>query len=297
MCLILKNKTMKTLRECVQEARENKIAIGHFNVSNLEAVWAIFRAAKELNQPVIVGVSEGEKKFVGVKQIAAIVKSIREEFNYPVFLNSDHTHSFEGIQEAVEAGFDSVMIDGSSLPFEENVALTKKTVDFVCDFSEKNNKDILVEGELGYIGASSKILDEIPKDVEMNTTSVEDAKTFVEKTGIDVLAPSIGNIHGMVKSGNPHINSDLVKDIADEADVKLVLHGGSGIANEEIKQGIKNGISIVHVNTELRVALREGLEESLKENDSISPYSYLQLPQDKMYEVVLNKIKLFADLA
>lgn len=288
---------MKTLRECVQEARENKIAIGHFNVSNLEAVWAIFRAAKELNQPVIVGVSEGEKKFVGVKQIVAIVKSIREEFNYPVFLNSDHTHSFEGIQEAVEAGFDSVMIDGSSLPFEENVVLTKKTVDFVRDFSEKNNKDILVEGELGYIGASSKILDEIPEDVEMTTTSVEDAKTFAEKTGIDVLAPSIGNIHGMVKSGNPHINADLVKDIADEADVKLVLHGGSGIANEEIKQGIKNGISIVHVNTELRVALREGLEESLKENDSISPYSYLQLPQDKMYEVVLNKIKLFADLA
>lgn len=286
---------MKTLRECVQEARENKIAIGHFNVSNLEAVWSIFLAARELNQPVVIGVSEGERKFVGTKQIVAIVKSIREEFNYPIFLNSDHTHSFEGVKEVVEAGFDSVMIDGSSLPFEENIELTKKTVDFVRDFSEKNNKDILVEGELGYIGASSKILDEIPEDVEMKTTSVEDAKNFVEQTGIDILAPSIGNIHGMVKSGNPHINAGLVKDIADEADVTLVLHGGSGILDEEIKQGIKNGISIVHVNTEIRVAFREGLVESLENNDSIAPYKYLQLPKDRVYEVVLEKIKLFAD--
>lgn len=287
---------MKTLRECVQEARENKIAIGHFNVSNLEAVWSIFRAAKELDQPVIIGVSEGERKFVGTKQIVAIVKSIREEFNYPIFLNSDHTHSFEGVKEVIEAGFDAVLMDGSKLPFEENVEITKKTVDFVRDFSEKNNKDIIVEGELGYIGASSKILDEIPEDVDMKTTSVEDAKKFVEQTGIDVLAPSIGNIHGMVKSGNPHINADLVKNIANEADVNLVLHGGSGISDEEIKQGIKNGISIVHVNTELRIALREGLIESLKENESISPYSYLQLPKDRIYEVVLEKIKLFADL-
>ncbi len=287
---------MKTLRECVQEAREKNIAVGHFNVSNLEAVWAIFRAAKELDQPVIIGVSEGERKFVGAKQIAAIVKSIREEFNYPIFLNSDHTHSFEGIKETVEAGFDSVMIDGSSLSFEENVEITKKTVDFVRDFSEKNNKDIIIEGELGYIGSSSKILDEIPEDVEMKTTSVEDAKIFVEKTGIDVLAPSIGNIHGMVKSGNPSINADLVKDIAGGADVNLVLHGGSGISDEEVRQGIKNGISIVHVNTEIRIAFREGLVESLKDNDSIAPYKYLQLPKDRVYEVVLNKIKLFANL-
>ncbi len=287
---------MKTLRECVQEAQEKNIAIGHFNVSNLEAVWAIFRAAKELDQPVIIGVSEGERKFVGTKQIAAIVKSIREEFNYPIFLNSDHTHSFEGVEEVVKAGFDSIMIDGSSLPFEDNIELTKKTVDFARAFSKENNKDIIVEGELGYIGASSKILEEIPDDVEMKTTSTEDAKTFAEKTGVDILAPSIGNIHGMVKSGNPHIDADLVGKIANETNVQLVLHGGSGIADEEVRQGIKNGISIVHVNTEIRVAFREGLEESLKENDSISPYSYLQLPKDKVYEVVLEKIKLFANL-
>ncbi|MCK4636013.1 MAG: class II fructose-bisphosphate aldolase, partial [Candidatus Moranbacteria bacterium] len=285
---------MKTLRECVQEAREKNIAIGHFNVSNLEAVWAIFRAAKELNQPVIIGVSEGERKFVGTKQITAIVKSIREEFNYPIFLNSDHTHSFESVKEVVEAGFDGAMIDGSKFSFDENVELTKKTVDFAREFSQKTGKDILIEGELGYLGASSKLLDEIPEDVEMTTTSVEDAKIFVEKTGVDVLAPSIGNIHGMVKSGNPHIDSNLVKKIAENTQVQLVLHGGSGIVDEEVRQGIKNGISIVHVNTEIRVAFREGLEKSLKENDSIAPYKYLQLPKDRIYQVVLEKIKLFA---
>ncbi len=287
---------MKTLRECVQEAREKNIAIGHFNVSNLEAVWAIFRAAKELNQPVIIGVSEGERKFVGTKQITAIVKSIREEFNYPIFLNSDHTHSFESVKEVVEAGFDGAMIDGSKFSFDENVELTKKTVDFAREFSQKTGKDILIEGELGYLGASSKLLDEIPEDVEMTTTSVEDAKIFVEKTGVDVLAPSIGNIHGMVKSGNPHIDSNLVKKIAENTQVQLVLHGGSGIVDEEVRQGIKNGISIVHVNTEIRVAFREGLEKSLKENDSIAPYKYLQLPKDRIYQVVLEKIKLFANL-
>lgn len=287
---------MKTLRECVQEAYDSNIAIGHFNVSNLEAVWAIFRAAQELNQPVIIGVSEGERKFVGTKQITAIVKSIREEFNYPIFLNSDHTHSFEGVKEVIEAGFDGAMIDGSKFSFDENIELTKKTVDFAREFSEKTGKDILVEGELGYLGASSKLLDEIPEDVDMTTTSVENAKIFVEKTGVDVLAPSIGNIHGMVKSGNPHINSNLVKEIAENTQVQLVLHGGSGIADKEVRQGIQNGISIVHVNTEIRVAFREGLEKSLKENDSIAPYKYLQLPKDRIYQVVLEKIKLFSNL-
>lgn len=287
---------MKTLRECVQEARENKIAIGHFNVSNLEAVWAIFKAAKELNQPVIIGVSEGEAKFFGRKQLGAVVKSLREEFNYPIFSNSDHTHSFEGIKEAVESDFDSVLIDGSQLPFKENVKLTKQVHDFVKDFTKKHGREILVEGELGYIGASSKILDEVPSEVLGTKTKVEDAEKFVKETGIDILAPSIGNIHGMVKGGNPHIDVSLVKEITNNISANLVLHGGSGIAEEEIREGIKNGISIVHVNTEIRVAFREGLEESLKTNDSIAPYSYLQLPKDRVYEVVKEKIKLFAGL-
>lgn len=287
---------MKTLRECLDEAKKNRIAIGHFNVSNLEAVRAIFRAAQELDQPVIIGVSEGERKFIGVRQVAAIVKSFREEYNYPIFLNADHTHFFEGVQEAIEAGFDSAMIDGSQLSFEANVCLVKQTVDFAKQFSKRNKKDVLIEAELGFLGASSKLLEEIPEDVEMKTTSVVDAKSFVEQTGVDLLAPSIGNIHGMVKNGNPHINVDLVKEISENTSAHLVLHGGSGIDKAEVKEGIKNGISSVHVNTEIRVAFRENLEKSLKENDSIAPYKYLKLPEEKVYEVVKENIKLFAGL-
>lgn len=287
---------MKTLRECLQEARKNKIAIGQFNVSNLETVWAIFQAAKELNQPVIIGVSEGEADFFGRKQIGAVIKSIREEFNYPIFLNLDHAHSFENIKKSLEDGFDSMMIDGSQLSFDENIKLTRQVRDFVKDFAEKNGRDILVEAELGFIGASSKVMDEIPSDLKMTKTRVEDAEIFVKETGIDLFAPSIGNIHGMVKSGNPHIDFDLVKEIADKIPANVVLHGGSGIAESEIRAGIKNGISIVHVNTELRIAFREGLEESLKINDSVAPYHFLKLPKDRVHQVVKEKIELFAGL-
>jgi fructose-bisphosphate aldolase class II len=287
---------MKTLRECLQEARENKIAIGHFNVSNLEAVWAIFKAAKDLNQPVIIGVSEGEADFFGRKQIGVVVKSIREEFNYPIFLNSDHTHSFENIEKSVESGFDSVMIDGSQLSLEENIKLTRQVRDFVKDFAEKNGREILVEAELGFIGASSKVMNEIPSDVKMTKTKVEDAEIFVRETGIDLFAPSIGNIHGIVLGGNPHIDFDLVGKIADKIPAYVVLHGGSGIAESEVRAGIKNGISIVHVNTEIRIAFREGLEESLKINDSVAPYHFLKLPKDRVYQVVKEKIELFAGL-
>lgn len=287
---------MKNLNEYLQEARKNKIAIGHFNISNVEEIWAIFKAAKELNQPVIIGVSEGEGEFIGLKQVGAIVKSLREEFNYPIFLNSDHTHSLEKIKIAVESGFDSVMIDGSQLSLEENIKLTKEVYDFVKDFSKKSGKEILVEAELGFIGASSKILDKIPDNVQMTKTKVEDAEIFVKETGIDLFAPSIGNIHGIVKGGNPHIDVNLVKEIVEKIPVKVVLHGGSGIADEEVKEGIENGIVIVHVNTEIRIAFREGLEESLKTNNSIAPYQYLQLPKEKVYQVVKEKIKLFANL-
>jgi fructose-bisphosphate aldolase class II len=287
---------MKTLRECLQEAREKQTAIGHFNVSNLEVVWSIFRAARELNQPVIIGVSEGERKFMGVRQIAAIVRSLREEYNYPIFLNADHTHFFEDVQKAIEAGFDSAMIDGSQLSFEANVSLTKQVVEFARSFSKRNNKDVLIEAELGFLGASSKLLEEIPVDVDRQTTSMLDAKSFVEQTDVDLLAPSIGNIHGMVKEGNPHIDVDLVGEIAKNVPAQIVLHGGSGIALDEVRAGIKNGISAVHINTEIRVAFRHGLEKSLKENDSIAPYKYLKLPQEMVYQSVLEKIKLLAGM-
>ena len=152
---------IKTLREHVADARAKKIAIGHFNISNLEALWGIFHAAQALNVPVIIGVSEGERDFVGVPQAAALVKSLRDEFQYPIFLNADHTYSFEKVKIAIDAGFDSVIFDGAQLSFEDNVKITKQCV----EYARNCGRDVLLEGELGYIGTSSKVFDTIPDGV------------------------------------------------------------------------------------------------------------------------------------
>ncbi len=172
----------KSLREYLREADKSNIAIGHFNFSNIEMLWGIFSAAKELNVPVIVGVSEGERSFVGSKQAVALVKSIREEYDFPIFINADHTYSLEKVEEAVDAGFDSVIFDGAKLSLEENIEITKKCVKIAREAS----CDVIVEGELGYIGKSSKLLDEIPEGVETSGDSLvkpEDAKRYVDETG------------------------------------------------------------------------------------------------------------------
>ncbi len=287
---------MHNLHVYLDKAKKEGVAIGHFNISNVEALWAIFEAARDLDQPVIIGVSEGERKFIGVRQAASLVQSIRNEFNYPIFMNADHTHDVVGVKVCVDAGFDSVMIDGSSFSFDENVAMTKEVVEYAEHIAQEEGRTVLVEAELGNIGASSAILDEIPEGAGEDKTTPEIAKKFVEATGVDIFAPSVGNIHGVVKSGNPHIDAELVGNIANAVDCHLVLHGGSGITDDDLRAGIKAGISIVHVNTEIRKAFRDGLEESLEKNDSVAPYKYMDVPRQKVYDVVYNKIKLFAGL-
>ncbi|MCX6712855.1 MAG: class II fructose-bisphosphate aldolase [Candidatus Vogelbacteria bacterium] len=285
---------MKKLREVIQEAVDNKVALGHFNISNLEGLWAIFRAAKELKQPVIIGVSEGERDFVGVRQVRALVSSIRDEFDYPIYLNADHTYSFERVKEVIDAGFDAVIFDGSQLSLEENIKITRQCV----DYARSVNPDILVEGELGYIGTSSKLLDEIPEGAavtEDTITTAEDAKRFVAETGVDLLAPAVGNIHGMLKSSpDPRLHIDRIKAIREAGGVPLVLHGGSGTVDEDFTSAIKAGVAIVHINTELRVAYRDGLKRSLQEYpDEIAPYKILKEAMLGMKEVTAKRLKLF----
>lgn len=287
----------KTLRECVSEAREKKVAVGHFNISNLEALWGIFRAAQSLDVPVVIGVSEGERDFVGVRQAAALVKSIREEYDYPIFLNADHTYSFEKVKEAIDAGFDSIIIDGAKLSFEENVKLTKQCV----EYARNCGREVLVEGELGYIGQSSKVLDEIPEGVMLDESSLTDpakAKEFVELTGVDMLAPAVGNFHGMLRSGvDPKLNIERVKQIADAVGVPIVLHGGSGNSEDDFKQSIANGIAIVHINTEIRVAYVNAVKKSLQDDpDEVAPYKVLKPAVKAVQDVVEKKLRLFNSL-
>ncbi|MDD4988865.1 MAG: class II fructose-bisphosphate aldolase [Candidatus Pacebacteria bacterium] len=289
---------MMTLREAITDAIRKKVAVGHFNISNLEGFWAVFRAAQKLGVPVIIGASEGERDFIGVKQVAALVKSVREEFNYPVYLNADHTYSFEKVKEAIDAGFDAVIYDGAKLSLEENTAATKKCV----EYARQCGRDVLVEAELGFIGQSSKILDAVPEGVGLSgdaLTKPEVAAKFVKETGIDLFAPSVGNFHGMVKDSGAvkKIDDVRVSEIFKATEVPLVLHGGSGTSDEEFLAAIKSGIAIVHINTELRVAYRKGLTLSLQEMpDEIAPYKYLKGALLAMQKVVEEKLKLFNNL-
>ncbi len=285
---------MKTLRDCVKDAESKKVALGHFNISNLEGASAIVKAAREVGVPVIIGLSEGERDFVGVKVARAIVDSLKKEFDHPIFLNADHTYSFDRVKDAIDAGYDSVIVDGAKLSFEENVSLTKQCV----EYARKVNPEIVIEGELGYIGQSSKVLDEIPEGVLLSKdslTSPEEAREFVRLTGVDMLAPAVGNIHGMLKGGSdPRLDIERIRAIRDTAGVPLVLHGGSGNSEDDFKNAINAGVSIVHINTELRVAFKDALKISLQENpDEVAPYKLLKPTVIAMQKLVETKLKLF----
>jgi len=286
-----------TLREAVLEARQKKVAVGHFNISNLEGLWGIFKAAQSLSVPVIIGVSEGERDFIGVAQAAVLVKSLREEYDYPIFLNADHTYSFEKVKQAIDAGFDSAIFDGAKLAFEENVKIAKQCV----EYARSSGRDVVIEGELGYIGQSSKVLDAIPEGVLLDEKSLTDpqkAAEFVQETGVDMLAPAVGNFHGMLRGGvDPKLNISRVKEIAQAVGVPLVLHGGSGNSEDDFKQSIANGISIVHISTELRVAYKQGLQIGLSENpDEVAPYKFLRPAVAAVQDVVDKKLRFFNNL-
>lgn len=284
--------TTKTLQEWICEALKKKIAIGHFNISNLEGFWAVVLAAKELNVPVIIGVSEGERDFVGVKEAVALVKAYRESTGQPVFINADHTYSFERVTEVVDAGYDAVIYDGTELPFDANILATKKCREYI----KAKNPGMLFEAEIGFIGKSSKLLDKVPDGVG-TLTSVDEAKSFIEQTGVDMLAPAVGNVHGIVRGGEPALNIPRIQEISTAVGIPLVLHGASGNTNEDVVGAINAGVAIVHVNTELRVAYRAGLMKSLQENpDEVAPYKYLKGARNAMQAVVLNKLKVFNKL-
>ncbi len=285
---------MKTLRECIAEAEARRVAIGHFNISNIEGFWGIVRATRELAVPVIIGVSEGERDFIGVRQVAALVASVRQEFDHPIFLNADHTYSFDRVKEAIDAGFDAVIFDGSKLTLEENISETKKCV----AYARQINPEIIVEAELGYIGTSSKLLDAVPEGVGLGADDLvkpAEAKQFVTETGIDLLAPAVGNIHGMLKGHpDPALDIDRIKFIREVSGVPLVLHGASGNTEDDIRRAITAGIAIIHINTEIRVAYRDALKLALQENpEEVAPYKILKPAVQAIQAVVSQKLKLF----
>lgn len=286
---------MQTLRDVLQEAARRRTGVGHFNFSDLITLQAIAESARELNAPVIVGVSEGERKFMGVPQVAALVRSIRGEYDWPIFLNADHTHSLEGALEAARVAFDLICSDNSSLGFEENVARTRRAVEAV----KAINASILIEGEIGDIGSGSELHEAVPASSRILSTA-EQAKEFVDGTGVDVLAPAVGNMHGMLRSmargeERKHLDIGRIAEIKAATGIFLTLHGGSGTDDQDLSDAVQAGINIVHINTELRLAWRRGLESSLagKPNE-LAPYKILEAPRNAVRAVVHERILLFS---
>src|SRR3989344_1945968 len=242
---------MLTLREALADAEKRGVALGHFNISNIEGLHGVWNAARALKLPVVIGVSEGERDFIGVRQCVALIKSLREGANYPIFLNADHSYS--------------------------------------------------VERELGYIGKSSKLLDTPPEGAAQNAesfTAPEEAARFVKETGVDLLAPAVGNIHGMLKhSKDPHLDISRIKTIREAAGVPLVLHGGSGTPDEDFVAAIKAGMPLVHISTELRVAFRDALKLALQEDpEEVVPYKIMRGAVSAIEAATTARLKLFNSL-
>lgn len=287
---------MKTLRQYINDASGGRYAICHFNFATAEMLRGIIEGAAETGKPVIVGLSEGERDFFGVKQAKAITDAYREEFDIPIFLNADHTKSFERAKEIIDAGYDAIVIDGSSLPLGENIEMARKVV----SYAKEKNKDIVVEGELGFIGTSSEILEKLPPGVaveESKMTSPDEAANFIKETGVGLLAPAVGNVHGIIKEsgGNPPLSIRRVEEIRLAAGIPLVLHGASGISESDVKNAVKAGAAIVHFSTDLRIAFKKALVTALSNNpEEISPYKYLRDSIKAVKETVKRSIGLIS---
>jgi fructose-bisphosphate aldolase class II len=285
---------MKTLLQVLEEAKRSQVAVGHFNFSDLVAFKAIVASASELNVPVMLGVSEGERDFVGVRQAAALTRSVRDEYGHPIFLNADHTHSLPKAEEAARAGFDEIIFDGSALPFDENVAQTKKAVEAIKSI----DPGIVVEGEIGYIGTASAVLEKKPEGMSALTTP-EEARQFIDATRIDVLAPAVGNMHGLLQSmvrgeAQKRLDLERVAELSRATGIFMTLHGGSGTNDDDFRKAIRAGMVIVHVNTEIRLAWRRGVEAGLKKDPGeVAPYKILPGAFEAVKEVVTARLRLF----
>ena len=286
---------MRSLYDALKHADARHAAIGHFNISDLVALKAVVEGARDMGVPVLVGVSEGEREFIGVRQIAALVRSYREDGGPAIYLNADHTHSLAKATEAAAAGFDMVVFDASELPFDQNVQATRAAVEAV----KRVRPEMLVEGEVGFIGASSSVHETAPANMSPMTTP-EDARRFVDATGIDILAPSVGTMHGLLKTmvqgdTRKRLDCSRIEEIQRAAGVFLTLHGGSGTNDADLDAAIEKGITIVHVNTELRLAWRRGLDAVLaRKSEEIVPYKILPDVVMSIKAVVTDRLRIFS---
>jgi fructose-bisphosphate aldolase class II len=274
-----------TLKELMDKAEAGKYAVGAFNCNNMEIVQAIIQAAEAEKSPVIVQASQGAIKYAGLSYIVAMTRLAAEEASVPVCLHLDHGTSFDQVMQCIRQGFSSVMIDGSKLELEENIKLTNRVLDVARAVG------VSVEAELGKIGGTED--DITVNEWEASMTDPEEAKTFVEQTGVDALAVAIGTAHGQYK-GTPKLDFDRLAKIRNLVSVPIVLHGSSGVPDDAIRQAVELGVRKINIDTNIREAFVKGVNQALAQNpDEIDPRKILGPAKEQMTAIIREKIRLF----
>lgn len=269
-----------TSEEMMRKADKEGYAVGAFNVENMEMVMAVIKACEELRAPAILQTTPSTVKYAGLNMYYANVAAAAKAASVPIALHLDHGNSFELAMQALRTGYTSIMIDGSKLEFEENIALSKRVAD-ACAPS-----GIPVEAELGKVGGKE---DDMSCD-DPGYTDPDDAVRFVKETGVTSLAVAIGTAHGIYK-GEPKLDVERLSQIRKVVSIPLVLHGASGVPDEAVKDCIRRGISKVNFATELRIAFSDGIKEYLKDDPEVfDPKKYCKVGMEKVTDLVKNKI-------
>lgn len=275
-----------SMKDMMIKGKQQGYAIGQFNLNNLEYTQAILQAAEEEKSPVILGVSEGAARYMGgFNTVVMMVKGLMKDYGttVPVAIHLDHGSSFEKCKEAIEAGFTSVMIDASSKPLEENIAITKRVVEFAKQYN------VSVEAELGVVGGQE---DDIIAEGVIYADPAE-CKQLVEQTGIDCLAPALGSVHGPYK-GEPNLGFEEMEEISKQGDIPLVLHGGTGIPLKDIQRSISLGTSKINVNTENQLQGTQTVRDVLAEDAEVyDPRKFLGPMREAIKQSVIGKMREF----
>ena len=274
--------SLVTTKQMLLDAQKGHYAIGAFNVENMEMVMAVVAAAEELNSPVIMQTTPSTVKYAGLDYFFANAKVAAQNAKVPVAIHLDHGNSFDLAMQALRTGYTSIMIDGSHESLENNIAITKKVVE------DAEKKEIPVEAELGKVGGKE---DDLEAEADMNTDPIE-AKQFVDRTRVSSLAIAIGTAHGFY-AGTPVLDKERVSEIKALVSVPLVLHGASGLSNEEIKECVNRGMCKVNFATELRVAYTDAVKRLLEEKpETFDPKKIGEVGMLAVKELAVNRMKV-----
>ncbi|NLB88373.1 MAG: class II fructose-1,6-bisphosphate aldolase [Syntrophomonadaceae bacterium] len=274
-----------SVTELLKKADQGGYAVGAFNANNMEIVQAIIEAAEKENAPVIMQASQGAIKYAGLDFITGMVRIAAEASKVPVALHLDHGTDFEQIVKCIRSGFTSVMYDGSKLPLEENIAITRKVLEIARPIG------VSVEAELGRIGGTEDDIHVSEKDAMY--TDPKEAKYFVEQTGVDSLAIAIGTAHGQYK-GEPKLDFDRLAEIKKLVNIPIVLHGSSGVPDDAIRKAIELGVCKINIDTNIREAFVGKMREVIANNpNEIDPRKILGPAKEATVEIIREKIRLF----